>query len=138
MGYTLEFKSQWKLSKNIFFVASCQRKGRQSASFLRWLGYSPFRSSLRERSDAELGSHSPLGDRQGSALVLPFSVRRVFGRSKPLPYGQGLRHPLQFSANALQSSRFYDILITERRWGYEMAKIIFQEKNRGTSNTPLR
>ena len=45
-------------------VPAKQRKGRQSASFLRWLGHSSLQSSLCERSDAELGSHSPLEDRQ--------------------------------------------------------------------------
>ena len=33
-------------AKNIFFVASIQRKGRQSASFLRWLGHLSRHSSL--------------------------------------------------------------------------------------------
>ena len=32
--------------KNIFFVASCQRKGHLRVSFLRWLGHSSLRSLL--------------------------------------------------------------------------------------------
>ena len=59
-----EFETLMQPTKNIFFVASIQRKGHLRVSFLRWLGHSSLRSSLCERSDAELGSHSPLGDRQ--------------------------------------------------------------------------
>ena len=55
-----------------------------------------------------------VGERLGAPVF--YECFGFLGRSKPLPYGQGLRHPLQFPAKALQSSRFYDILITERRW----------------------
>ena len=40
-----------------------QQATQSGGFFVVWLGHSALQSLLRERSDAELGSHSPLGDR---------------------------------------------------------------------------
>jgi len=53
-----------KRKKYLFRRLYTKRKATQSGGFSVWLGHSSLQSSLCERSDAELGSHSPLGDRQ--------------------------------------------------------------------------
>ena len=43
-----EFETLMQSTKNIFFVASIQRKGHLRVSFLRWLGHSSRQSLLRK------------------------------------------------------------------------------------------
>ena len=102
-------------AKNIFFVASCQTEKPPSGGFSVWLRHLPLQSSLRERSDAELGSHSPEWAnprRKARILVRAKGAAKANGESKPPPYDKASTRVrlLQFPANALQSSRFYAIM----------------------------
>ena len=74
--------------KYLFRSLLTNAKGRYSVLFLRWLGHSSLRSSLCERSNAELGSHSPLGDRiffvgRGFTPAVLFSI--AFFRREQAP-----------------------------------------------------
>ena len=92
-------------------VTKYKQQATQSGGFfVVWLGHSSLRSSLCEQSDAELGSHSPLVDRQAR---LSGEERANHGAKRSYPSARPIFR------KALQSPRFYDILITERRWGYE-------------------
>ena len=82
-------------AKNIFFVASCQRKGRQSASFLRWLGHwcaerssahrrcSGIRFAFCEQGDGSSLTRAASKNLRTSANILVFAKRCGVGFAYP-------------------------------------------------------
>ena len=107
--------------------------------FCVWLGHRTLPSSLCEREARSRMGFAFAARRSTSSLVRrracesspqgKYPCAEVFRtthppQAVPLPSQGKALIPPQFPANALQSPRFYAILISERRWGYVLGRFL--------------